>query len=181
MRSFKPLVLLLTFSSLLATLVYSADLDFPYARLRLKFPLANEAFPGFGSNYSTIARGQKSALWNPASLGKLKLSEASFSTLLSPQVIYYERTDTFAEASEDFNFGDSSATPGGKYAIFLRPPEDIGPGIVTEEVNMVSSANYATEAQGHNFATALKVNEWFTVGFSSKNPFEFNMDLAGDV
>ncbi len=182
MRSLKRLFLLLSFCFLLVPLAYSAELDFPYARLRLKFPPANEAFPGFGNNYTTIARGQKSALWNPASLGKLKLSEASFSTLLSPQIIHYTRTETFAESSDDLNFnGGGSGSSGGKYAIFLRSPDDIGPGIVTEEVNMNARANYATESQGHNFSTALKVNEWFTIGFSSKNPFEFDMDLAGDV
>ncbi|MBU0672519.1 MAG: hypothetical protein KJ732_05785, partial [Candidatus Margulisbacteria bacterium] len=58
---------------LLASFVQAADIDFPYGRFSLRLPPAEDPFPGLGNYYSTLSKGMKSALWNPASLGKLEL------------------------------------------------------------------------------------------------------------
>ena len=61
----------------------AADLNYPYGRVNLSLPPADDPCPGFGSYFSAVPEGTGSTLWNPASLGKLKLAEASF-FLMSP-------------------------------------------------------------------------------------------------
>ena len=181
MRWAKKTLLILSFVVLASSILYAADLDFPYGRFRMKYAPSEDPFPGLGNYYSALSKGMKSALWNPASIGKLKLSETSIS-MISPMEIYnYERSFTVNERSGDIEFDENASTPGGKYGIFLRYPRDIDTGISTREIDIMSHANYASQSTGMNFTSALKVNDWITIGFASNNPFEIDMNIAGDI
>ena len=69
---------LITFSVLfiLACSVQAADVNFPYARINLKLPPAQDPCPGLGNYYSALSYGLASVRWNPASLAKLKFAPA---------------------------------------------------------------------------------------------------------
>ncbi|MFC1637508.1 hypothetical protein ACFL1W_00655 [Candidatus Margulisiibacteriota bacterium] len=164
----------------MGAVAFAADLHYPYLNIRLKLPPSEDPFPGLGNYYSTLSRGIKSALWNPASLGKLELTEASLSSMLEQKSYNYERSFDVAEYGGDLDLGDGG-TSGGRYGIFFRYPDDIGSGLATREIEVMGHANYATESTGLNFSTALKVNEWITVGFATTNPLEVSGDLSGEI
>jgi hypothetical protein len=180
MRFPRLFILTLTVALTLGTTTLAADLDYPYLSFRLKLPPSEDPFPGMGNYYSTLSRGMKSALWNPASLGKLKLSEASLSSMLEDKSFNYQKSYNVDERGGDLEFGDG-ATSGGNYGVFFRYPQDIGAGLATREIEVMGHANYATRSTGLNFSSALKVNEWITVGFASTSPLEVYGDLAGDI
>ena len=180
MQAMKPhKIAILSILVFLATTAFAADLDYPYGRFRIKLPPSEDPLPGLGSYYSTLSEGMKSALWNPASLGKLKLAEASLSMIAPLERYNYERSFDIEEPGGDLEFGGTTEA-GGRYGIFFRYPQDIGPGLATKEIEVMSHSNYATETTGLNFSTALNVNEWLSVGFASYNPMEVDMDIAGD-
>lgn len=179
MRLVKLVILSIFIFVFFAPVIYAADVNFPYARIRYRVPPSEDPFPGLGSGYSTIANSARCALWNPAALAKLELAEASFSTLSSFQTYNYQKSYQIEESSGDLEFDPGSVGAGGSYGIFYRYPQDIGPGINTKEVEVMGHANYATESTGQNFSTALKVNDWITVGFSSTSPFEVDGVIAG--
>jgi hypothetical protein len=182
MRFSRPIALTFLILIFSASVLSAADLDYPYGRFRIKLPPSEDPFPGLGNYYTTLSKGMKSALWNPASLGKLKLSEISISTISPLERYNYDRTFDIKEPSGEFDLAEegASAQPGGTYGIFFRYPQDIGPGIPTKEIEAASHSNYASVSTGLNFSSALKVNDWITVGFSAGNPLEANMDIAGD-
>lgn len=166
-------LLAISIAFLIATPILAADVEYPYLRIRLKLPPSEDPFPGMGNYYSTLSKGMKSALWNPASLGKLKLSEASLSLISPPEAYNYQR---------DFPVNEASGTMEGgiDYGIFFRYPQDIGTGINTKEVTITAHANYATSSTGMNFTSALKVNDWLMLGFASNSPLEVDTSLSGD-
>lgn len=178
MRFLKQAVVTPLAISMLVAIAFAADLDFPYANFRLKLPPSENPFPGLGNYYSTLSKGMKSVLWNPASLGKLKLSEASFSTISALKTYNYERSFNISEYSGTFEAGGGSSA--GEYALFFRYPENIGTGINTKEVEVMAHTNYATSGTGINFTSALKINDWLMIGFAANNPLEVGTDLAGD-
>jgi hypothetical protein len=170
------LVLILAFSAS----VRAADVDFPYGIVKLKLSPAENPFPGFGDYYSTIDKGMKSALWNPASLGKLKLSEATLGLATAAGSYNIDKISKVSEKSGSFEVGAGS---GGssfmRYATYFRYPAQIGNG-ATKEVEIKSNLNYSTNVSGNNFSAAQKINDWLTIGFASNNPFEGGLDLAGN-
>jgi len=154
------------------TIVVHADFDFPYGSVKIKVPPSENPFPGFGSYYSTIAKGMKSILWNPASLGKLGLTEASFATISPSDTYGYSRTMALSETS-------GTLEGGASLALLFRPPAEIGSGISTTDINVTVHADYATSSTGINFSSALKVNDQVAIGFTSNNPLELDLNLAG--
>ncbi|MDD5594083.1 MAG: hypothetical protein PHG97_05045 [Candidatus Margulisbacteria bacterium] len=177
------------FAILLPVLLFSnsgfcADLNYPYGRINLRLPPAEDPFPGFGGGYSTISLGMKSALWNPATLGKLKLAEASFgqASVTGPQDL--SRTTPLKEMSGTLEVGAGTGSSGNavlRYALFFRPAADVaGIGTTTKEIQVKSSLSYATSGTGINFSAAQRVNDWLTVGFASRNPLQADISLAGN-
>src|SRR3989338_8908421 len=154
------------------TIVVHADFDFPYGSVKIKVPPSENPFPGFGSYYSTIAKGMKSILWNPASLGKLGLTEASFATISPSDTYGYSRTMALSETS-------GTLEGGASLALLFRPPAEIGSGISTTDINVTVHADYATSSTGINFSSALKVNDQVAIGFTSNNPLELDLNSAG--
>lgn len=154
------------------TIVVHADFDFPYGSVKIKVPPSENPFPGFGSYYSTIAKGMKSILWNPASLGKLGLTEASLATISPSDTYGYSRTMALSETS-------GTLEGGASLALLFRPPAEIGSGISTTDINVTVHADYATSSTGINFSSALKVNDQVAIGFTSNNPLELDLNLAG--
>jgi len=168
----KATILLLAFI-LLSDLALAADLTYPYIRGTLTVPAGQDPYPGLGTYYSAVSSGMKTVLWNPASLGNLKLSEASYSSILQTNTYSYTRNTNVAEPSGTWE--------GGSYAIFLREPSAIGPGIATREVQIASNAYYNTNAVANNFSSAMKVFDWLTLGFSTGNNTGADLDFAGDL
>jgi len=175
-RSFFLLLILFYFASIL----YAADLNFPYIDSKLRVAPAEDPFPGMGNYYSTLDKGMKSALWNPASLGKLEISEGSVTIIPNYETFNYQRDYSVTESSGPLNFGEGSSTAGGEYGIFYRLPGDIGTGINTREIDVSGHSNYATEGTGINFSSAIKLNDWFTLGFSTNSPFAIEGTIGGD-
>src|SRR3989338_8549857 len=140
MRKISAVFILILFISQFA---YAADINYPYANIRLKLPPSEDPFPGMGNYYSTLSKGMKSALWNPASLGKLKLSDASLSVISGLETYNFQKSFKYAEMS--------GTMEGGTYAIFYRAPQVIGSGASTKEVELLANANYATSSSGMNF------------------------------
>lgn len=158
--------------------VFAADLNFPYGNINLKLPPRDDPFPGFGTNYSTISKGAKSALWNPASLTKLPLTEISLSTIQPLGTYQIEKKFNVSENGGDFELeqGQGSA---GQYGIFFRTPENVT-SLTTKEIEILSRAFYSTSGSGIGFSTALKVNDWLIAGISTSNPIEAELNLAGN-
>ena len=167
---------------LFSTSGLAADLYYPYGSINLNLPPAEDPCPGFGTYFSALPEGMGSALWNPASLCKLKLTEASLSFLSAPGASTLTKTSNLNEISGTVEVGAGGGSQSvAKYAIFFRPLSDlIGVGTATKEISMQSNLNYATSGSGQNFSAAQRVNDWLVVGFASRNPVEADVSLAGD-
>jgi hypothetical protein len=166
---------------LLSSLALAADVDFPYGTIKLRLSPADDPFPGFGDYYTTIDKGMKSALWNPASLGKLKLSEATLGLATAAGSYSIDKVSKINETRGSFEVGAGSTTTSFmNYALFFRYPGQIGSGLTTKEVEINSNLKYSTSVSGNNFSAAQRVNDWLTVGFASYNPIEVGFDLAGN-
>lgn len=180
-RKILPALLLLL---LFSTSGLAADLNYPYGSINLKLPPAEDPCPGFGSYFSAIPEGMQSALWNPASLGKLKLSEAALSFVSGPGANTLTKTSKLDEMSGTLEVGAGTGPNGQSvvnYAIFFRPLADlVGVGTTTKEISMRSNLNYATSGSGQDFSAAERVNDWLVVGFASRNPLDADVSLAGD-
>jgi len=174
-RLVSAMIFLFAFSCL----VQAADLNFPYASFRLRLAPHDDPFPGLGNYYTTIAKGEKSVLWNPASLAKLQLSEASLALPMVSGLYSYEKSFKVTESGGKIEFDPGSIGNGGNYGLFYRYPSDIGSGLTTREITVIGHSSYATETTGQNFSSALKVNNWVTVGFSSNSPIGADLSLAG--
>jgi hypothetical protein len=159
--------------------LFAADLNYPYINENISMPPIEDPFPGFGTYYTTLSRGMKTALWNAASLGKLKLSESSLSVAVAAGSHSASRTFNLAELGGTF---EATAGSGaiGSYGIFFRNQNVIGSGINTREVSLLSAANYISSSTGANFSSALKVNDWLAVGFAINNPVAAGANIAGD-
>ncbi|MBI5078570.1 hypothetical protein HZB08_00920, partial [Candidatus Saganbacteria bacterium] len=160
----------------------AVDLNYPYGRVNLKLPPSDDPFPGMGGYYSALPAGMKSVLWNPASLGKLTLSEASISLASTAGSYNMDKVSKITEPSGTLEVG---AGTGGKspmnYALFFRYPSALtGIGTATKEVEIKSNLNYATSDTGINFSAAQKINDWLMVGFSTGSPLGMDADLAGN-
>jgi len=176
---FLPAFLLLLIFS---TSGLAADLNYPYGSINLRLPPAEDPCPGFGDYFSALPEGMQSALWNPASLGKLKLAAASFSFLSGPGANPLTKTSKLNEMSGTVEVGAGEGSQSvAKYALFFRPLSDlIGVGTATKEIAVQSNLNYATSGAGQNFSAAERVNDWLVVGFASRNPLAADISLAGD-
>ncbi len=177
MHSSKRLLAILIALLIVSPSFSAIDLSYPYIRARVKLPPSEDPFPGLGNYYSTLSKGMKSALWNPASLGKLELSETSFSGISPMETYNYQRTFTQGEMAGTMESGGLMID----YGLFFRPPEDIATGISTEEINFIANANYGASSSGMNFTSALKINDWLMLGFASNSPIEVDFDMSGDL
>ncbi|MDI6732296.1 MAG: hypothetical protein QME05_07035, partial [Candidatus Margulisbacteria bacterium] len=79
---------------------------------------------------------------------------------------------------QTFELTSGSGT-AGMYGLFYRYPSAIGTGIQTTEVNVITNSNYSTMGSGANFSSAMKVNDWLSIGFASNSPTAFESDLSG--
>ncbi|MFC1571766.1 hypothetical protein ACFL31_04355 [Candidatus Margulisiibacteriota bacterium] len=179
MRLINKILIGLVILTILAPLTFATDVNFPYANINLKVAPAEDPFPGFGTHFSTISKGMKSALWNPASLGKLELSETAISLVPVTETHAYQTTNALSETTSSFEAGGGMSA--GEYALFYRSPSAIGSGISPQDIDIISRVNYSTTVGGANFLSALKVNDWITVGFASNGPVGMSMDMAGDL
>jgi hypothetical protein len=179
MRKVLPaLLLVLLFSSS----VIGADLNYPYGRVNLSLPPADDPFPGFGSYFSAVPEGTGSALWNPASLGKLKLAEASFFLMSPSGDNLLAKTSELNEFSGTLEVGSGTGSGNAVagYAVFFRPLSQLGGlGTTTKEISMQSNLNYASAGSGADFSAAQRVNDWLVVGFASRGQLDADVDLAG--
>ena len=162
---------------LLLTSFASADHNFPYASISLKYPLSSDPFPGLGSDYCALSKGMDTAAWNPASIGKLSLSEA-FVSMSQSSFGSVNRDTKVTEISDNYQ---SDGQTIGQYGIFFRYPNQISSGVNTEEVTITSNVNSSSYSTGTNFSSALKVNDWFSVGFATTNPYSGSLYLLGDM
>ena len=162
----------------------AADLNYPYGSINLRLPPAEDPCPGFGSYFSAIPEGMQSALWNPASLGKLKLSQASLSILTASGVNTLTKTSSLSEMAGTVEVGAGTGANKltANYAVFFRPFADlVWVGTATKEIAMHSNLNYTTSGSGQNFSAAQRVNDWLVVGFASRNPLDADISLAGNL
>ncbi len=183
LRKILPVFFLMFFTA--SSVFAAADLNYPYGSINLRLPPADDPFPGLGSDFSALAKGMQTTLWNPASLGKLKLSEASLYLISASGADTLTKTSKFNELSGTLEVGAGGGNSGAKsvarYAVFFRPLSDLaGLGTTTKEIAVQSSLNYATSGTGQNFSAAQRVNDWLVVGFASRNPVEGDISLAGN-
>jgi hypothetical protein len=118
--------------------------------------------------------------WNPASLGKVKLSETYLATSISSGNYNLVQKTKYKEIGDTFKVSGGT-TAAGEYGIFFRSLSSIGSsGITTKEIEIASHLNYSAVGTGVDFSSALKVNDWITVGFLARSPLEASINLAGD-
>ncbi|MBN3033363.1 MAG: hypothetical protein JW873_04640 [Candidatus Saganbacteria bacterium] len=162
----------------------AADLNYPYGRVDLTLPPAADPFPGFGSYFSALNAGPGSSLWNPATLGKVKLTQAEFSLISPTGNNALTRTSKLDEMSGRAEIGSGTGSGGDAaagYAIFFRPLAELsGVGTTTKEISVQSNLNYASAGGGADFSAAQRVNDWLVVGFASHGPLGGGLALAGD-
>ncbi|MFA6169486.1 MAG: hypothetical protein WCW67_06735 [Candidatus Margulisiibacteriota bacterium] len=165
---------------LLMTAAHAIEVSFPYVNLNLKLPPLENPYPGFGSYFTTISLGQKTVLWNPASLSKLKLSEYSLDGYLGSSRFKGIKTSPIDEQSGSIDLNNN---PGNNakvnYGIFFREQEDTPANATAAKVDLLSQTNAESAASGLNFSAAQRVNEWLVVGFSTRNPVETDLEMAG--
>lgn len=164
----------------LVTAAHAIEVNFPYVNFNLKLPPLENPYPGLGSYFTTISLGQKTVLWNPASLSKLKLSEYSFDGFLGSGRYNGIKTSLIDEQSGSIDLNNN---PGNNakvnYGIFFREPEDISANAAAAKVDLKTDAKAESAASGLNFAAAQRVNDWLVVGFSTRNPVEADLEMAG--
>lgn len=164
-----------------SSLAATPDLYYPYGRVSLVLPPSENPFPGLGSYYTTLDKGMKSAPWNPATLGKLKLSEAAFSISTASGSYDLSKITKINEMSQTVEVGAGSGSKASfDTAIFFRHPSAIN-GMATKEVSVLSSVGYGTSISGINFSAAQRINNWLVVGFTSNNPLDASTSLGGNL
>ncbi|MBI5700936.1 hypothetical protein HZC34_03690 [Candidatus Saganbacteria bacterium] len=181
---FISLLLLAVFcASIFQSTSYGETVNYPYGLINLRLSPSEDPIIGMGNYFSALDYGTKSILWNPASLGKEKLSDTSLSYSTASGNYNILKTTNYGELSGTSELGSTTgsttATPI-RYGIFFRAPSAIGTGISTKEIQLSSSLNYSTSITGINFATAQRVNDWITVGFSSRAPIGGELDISGN-
>ena len=181
----RKLIAALAVMSIISSAAFAAiDLRFPYANATLRLPPASDPFPGLGTYYTALSQGMSSALWNPASLGRLKLSEVSLGWATSAGLTEVNKETKVNELSGTMEVGGGGTADIKSpinYAVFFRYPADlIGVGTTTREITINTNAKYVTNSSGLNFSAAQKVNDWLVVGFGSYNPVAADFDIAGD-
>ncbi|OGC11469.1 hypothetical protein A3K48_03040 [candidate division WOR-1 bacterium RIFOXYA12_FULL_52_29] len=164
----------------LSTALGAAEVAFPYGRFSLKLPPLENPYPGFGGYFTTISLGQKTALWNPASLAKLKLSEFSWDTFIGAGHSSGTKTSRVDEPSGSIDWsGDPASTARINYGIYFREEAAIPANAPTEAVDINSRVDSQTSGSGLNFSAAQRVNDWLVVGFSTRNPIDADADIGG--
>jgi|GEM_PF-817574 hypothetical protein len=158
----------------------AADINYPYGNINLKLPPDEDPYPVLGG-FSTIDRGMQNALVNPATLGKLKLSEVHFAAATPPSAPAAQRITKVNELSGTFEVGAGvgGAKAPARYGLFFRYPSQIGSGIITKEVEIASTVNYQPAKGNQDFTAAQRLNDWLVVGFASRSPLSGGLDLAG--
>ena len=177
MLKIKRTILLLMVLIFGTTITFAADVNFPYSSVRLKFSTSQDPYPGLGNYYSTLAQGMKTSLWNPASLGKLKVTDVSLGISSASKTGTFLKTVNVTEMSGNLQNNGSTA---GQYGIFFRPLSSIGSGISTREVEIQTSSTTKTENAGLDFSSAIRVNDWLSFGIATNTPLEMELETAGD-
>ncbi|MBU0630146.1 MAG: hypothetical protein KKC80_04410 [Candidatus Margulisbacteria bacterium] len=164
----------------LAVTVFAAEVNFPYGRFSLKLPPLENPFPGFGSYFTTISLGQKTALWNPASLSKLKLSEFSCDTFLGSGSYNGTKISLVDEPNGTIDLNsDPASTAKINYGVYFREEGAIPANAPTEQVKINNRVDAQTASSGLNFSAAQRVNDWLVVGFATRNPVDADINIAG--
>ena len=146
---------------------------FPYTTLYLKHPALEEPFPGLGSNYSCLANGMNTALWNPAGLSKVATMEQSISFLQnSPRVSV---VSTMELPDQTQTFGDNNEGT----LLILFTDDSTETTAITRELNFTTY----TDNQGTaiNVSQAMKVTDWLHLGFMTKGDFGAGLISAGNL
>lgn len=171
MKSTNRMIGVVFFLFVFSCLGNAANVNYPYGSVNFRVSPAEDPIPGFGGSFSTLSLGMKSALLNPATLGKLALAEMSFLT---------STTAPLSPVSQTTNISETSGTlEGVSYGIFFRPPANIS-GVAAQKIAVTSNLNYSTSVTSQKFSSALKVNDWLTIGFMTGNSLGTTVDLAGD-
>ena len=165
---------------LLMTAAHAIEVSFPYVNFNLKLPPLENPYPGLGNYFTTISVGEKTVLWNPASLSKLKLSEYSFDGFLGSGRYSGIKSSPIDEQSGKIDLNNN---PGNNakvnYGLFFREPENISANDTAGKVDLKSATNAESSGSGLNFSAAQRVNDWLVVGFSTRNPVEADLAMAG--
>jgi hypothetical protein len=70
---------LLILCFILSPLFAATDQNYPYLSFNSKYPPYPDPFPGVGTNFCTLSKGMQTALWNPASIAAMSLTQISMS------------------------------------------------------------------------------------------------------
>lgn len=145
--------------------------DFPFARFEMRTPPFEDPLPGMGTGYSTLSQGIETALWNPASLTRIKHAQTALSFVAELQTYGYDHS--FETEDGQYTFGDSDNFSLGYY---LTGDESVTTAATREHT---THSLYRTQSTGLSFKQALKFNEWFTFGVLTHNDMGMSIDMSG--
>ena len=147
---------------------------FPHLGLSLTSPAIENPMPGFGSYYSSLALGMDSVLWNPASLGYIKSAQGAISLtslFTAPPV-----NKRFEVQDERINTDTQNAA--GFINAVLFTADQTATTLATREYDAV--VKYSSSGSGVDYKQAIKVNDLFSFGITSRGNTNAALNLVGD-
>lgn len=169
MRFARSLIAVLLISG--AALAVVPGSDFPYGRFQLQTNPLDNPFPGLGNYYSALDKGIETVMWNPASLGKLKNTQADLSLISELGPVGY---------NAKYQTTDQQETLGGmtqfKWSLFFTPDQSVTVPATREHTG---HAIYETAGTGINFKAGHRLNDWLSFGIVERGATAASIDMSG--
>ncbi|OGC09020.1 hypothetical protein A3J90_06295 [candidate division WOR-1 bacterium RIFOXYC2_FULL_37_10] len=173
MQPQKIIVAFFIIIAILTTTVYAVQ-DFPFTNITARFPGIDAPYPGLSNGFSSLGNGIRTVLWNPAGLAKIEKSEVYFgvnSTSLSSQA-----SKLYNVEDQTFTIGDMTGESFSNKVLFTNDPT--ATELATREFR--APIIYSPSTSGMDYKQAIKVNDWFTFGISSKGDTDIGLSVAGN-
>src|SRR3989339_26006 len=136
---------------------------FPYITGTLALPGIDNPYPGLGTNYSSLGKGIRTILWNPASLAKTEKAEAYLglsSTMFSSQV-----TKNYQVEDQTFTMGGDIDENMTNKVLFT---DDVTETNATTR-EFAAPGTYSPSSAKMNYNQAIKIGDFLSLGISSKD------------
>ncbi len=169
----KHILILLALVALLALPVQAATTYsgyVPFIEGSIKSPGIDDPFPGLGNNFCALNDGVRTMFWNPASLGKIGVSETYFSITTTPNPSQLSRSFTANDPTMEVapNFPAMVLLSGNKSET------------TPQERTFLGFANYSPLQGDKVFMQAFKYNDTFSFGVATQGNSQLDLSLVGD-
>ena len=147
---------------------------FPYITGTLALPGIDNPYPGLGTNYSSLGKGIRTILWNPASLAKTEKAEAYLglsSTMFSSQV-----TKNYQVEDQTFTMGGDIDENMTNKVLFT---DDVTETNATTR-EFAAPGTYSPSSAKMNYNQAIKIGDFLSLGISSRGDTNMSFAMGGN-